>query len=72
MRYYDVQGYDRPLFLSEEHAELIGAKEHATVTSLPTKNASVQEWRDYALTQGADAGAVEAQTRAQLIETYGG
>jgi hypothetical protein len=72
MRYYDVTGYDRPLLLSEEHAELIGATEHAQVTALPARNAPVQEWRDYALTQGADAAAAEGMTRAALIETYGG
>jgi hypothetical protein len=71
MRHYDVPGYDRPLLLSEEHAELIGATEHAEVSTRPARNAAVQEWRDYALGQGLDAAAAEGMTRAQLIETYG-
>lgn len=72
MRLYDVPGYARPLLLSEEHAELLGATEHATVAKLPARNASVGEWRDYALGQGLAPDAAEGMTRAQLIETYGG
>jgi hypothetical protein len=70
MRFYNVPGYDRPLLLSEEHAELIGATE-SMKPDAPARNASAAEWRDYALAQGATAEAVESMTRAQLIESYG-
>lgn len=71
MRYYDVAGHDRPLFLSEEHAELLGAKEHRLPSARPALNASKGEWVDYAVAQGANMEAAEAATRASLIEAYG-
>lgn len=71
MNLYDVDGYDRPLLLSEEHAEAIGATLHQP-SEQPKANAAVAEWRDYAIGQGADPEGVEAMTRAQIIEAYGG
>lgn len=35
MKLYDVEGYDRPLLLSEEHAEQIGATEHVEPEDKP-------------------------------------
>lgn len=70
MNLYDVPGYDRPLRLSEEHAELLGATLHAEVQP-PARNASAQEWRDYATSRGVAPEALEGMTRAALIQTYG-
>lgn len=72
MKLYDVEGYERPLLLSDEHAEQIGATAHVVETTVPTRNANKQAWSDYALSQGADPSAVEQMTRTQLIDTYGG
>ena len=71
MKHYTVKGYDRPLLLSEEHAELIGATEVRELQR-PNRSASRQEWVDYATSLGTDPAVLESQTRAQLIETYGG
>lgn len=71
MNYYDVPGYDRPLFLSEEHAELIGGKLHEVTATQPSRNATRAEWADYALAQGADPASVDTMTRTQLIDTFG-
>lgn len=70
MNLYDVPGYDTPLLLSEEHAELIGATPHRSAPR-PKANGSAAEWRDYAVSQGADPVALEGMTRAQIIEAYG-
>lgn len=72
MKLYDVDGYDRPLLLSEDHAELLGATPHAVISETPARNGTVAEWRDFALSQGADPEAAQTMTRAQLIESYGG
>lgn len=72
MRYYDVAGYDRPLLLTEEHAESLGATEVASTHVRPNGRASKQEWADYAVGQGADPTVVAGLTRADLIEQYGG
>lgn len=71
MRLYDVDGYDQPLMLSEEHAELIGATEHEPV-SLPAETAPKRSWVDYAVAQGADPAVADATTKADLIAQYGG
>lgn len=71
MKLYDVEGHDRPLRLSDEHAEVIGATEHVVTHEQPTRNAAKAEWIDYALGQGADASAVEQMTRVELIEHFG-
>ena len=70
MNLYDVKGYDTPLLLSEEHAELIGATLHRP-TPRPKANGSVGDWREYAVSQGGDPVALESMTRAQIIESYG-
>lgn len=70
MKLYDVDGYDAPRMLSEEHAELIGATEHVAVAR-PTRNASKGDWTDYAIAQGADPIALDAMTRTQIVEQYG-
>lgn len=70
MKLYDVKGYDQPLLLSEEHAELIGAVEHQVFAVQPAKSATKAAWVDYALGQGADPAALESLTRAELIEQY--
>ena len=70
MNLYDVEGYDTPLMLSEEHAELIGATPHQA-KGQPAGNASTAEWRAYAESLGVEPMAVEGMTRAQIIETYG-
>lgn len=72
MRYYDVDGYDRPLLLSEEHAEALGATEHQTTTERPNRAASKADWAAYAVGVGGDPTVVESMTRADLIEQYGG
>lgn len=69
---YDVNGYPRPLRLSPEHAEVLGATPHAVPAQAPGNRASKAEWVDYALGQGADAATVDGLTRAQLIASYGG
>lgn len=70
MKLYNVTGYDHPLQLSEEHAELLGATEVRAV-QVPAKSATRQEWADYAVSQGTAPEVLEGLTRAQLIETYG-
>lgn len=72
MNLYDVDGYDRPLLLSEEHAEVLGARLHATPAETPHSRASKAEWADYALGTGADPEYVGTLTRAQLLEQFGG
>lgn len=72
MRFYDVPGHDRPLMLSEEHAEVLGATEHRTTQQRPNRAASKQDWADYAVGMGADPTVVETMTRANLIDQYGG
>jgi len=71
MKLYDVPGYDRPLMLSEEHAELIGGTEHELVETMPAKSATKAEWASYAVTRGADPAVAEATSRADLIAQYG-
>lgn len=74
MKFYDVDGYDRPLLLSPEHAELIGATERAQAEdpdAAPARNASADEWRDWALRSGAIPETVAGLSRAELIEQYG-
>jgi hypothetical protein len=71
MKLYDVDGYDTPLRLSEEHAELIGAKEHDLPAAAPSRSAAKAAWADYAVGQGADPAYAESATRAELIEQYG-
>lgn len=71
MKLYDVAGHDRPLLLSEEHAELIGATEHELVTETPSRNANKPAWVAYAVAQGNDPAVAEAMTRAELIEQFG-
>jgi hypothetical protein len=70
VKLYDVEGHDQPLYLSPEHAELIGATEHAA-GERPARSARVGEWRDYAQSLGLDADVAASMTRTQLIEQYG-
>lgn len=70
MKQYDVEGYDRPLLLSEEHAEEIGASEHVE-TGQPKPSAGKAEWVAYAETRGADPDDAAASTKRQLVELYG-
>lgn len=74
MKLYDVDGHDQPLMLSDEHAELIGATEHAAehADERPTRNALKSEWIDYAISQGGDPAVVESMTRVEIVEQYGG
>jgi hypothetical protein len=67
MNLYDVKGYDRPLLLSEEHAEVIGATRHQT-TRRPKNNASLTEWQEHATGLGVQPDVLEGMTRAQVIE----
>lgn len=71
MNLYDVPGHDKPLLLSPEHAELIGATEHTTPAVQPSSRATKAEWADYAMGQGGDPTVVQGLTRAELIEQYG-
>jgi hypothetical protein len=71
MNLYDVAGYDQPLLLSEEHAELIGATEHDLVTGTPSLNANKPAWVAFAVAQGTEPAVAEAMTRADLIEQFG-
>jgi hypothetical protein len=71
MKLYDVEGHSRPLRLSEQHAEALGATEHVAPTQAPTKRASRAAWVEYATAQGADPTALDAMTRAEIIERYG-
>jgi len=71
MKLYRVDGYDRPLRLSEAHAELLGATESTDVILMPARNAAKAVWVDYAVSQGADPVVAEATTKADLIEQYG-
>lgn len=67
---YDVPGYDRPLRLSAEHAATLDGREVSEPDeNRPARNASKAAWVEYAEAQGATDA--DAQTRAQLIETYG-
>lgn len=70
MKLYDVEGHDRPLLLSDEHAESIGAIEHVDESVKPTQRATKAEWSSYALSQGGDPDAVSSMTRAELIENW--
>lgn len=71
--YYDVEGYDRPLYLTEDHAALIGGTPHfPDVEGQPKRNATREEWAAYAVAQGADIDIVEGKTRTELISEYGG
>jgi len=72
MKLYDVDGYDRPLRLSEEHAALLGATEHDGVILVPARNAPKAEWLDYAVAVGGDPAFVGSLTKADLIDPYGG
>lgn len=69
---YEVDGYTRPLRLSEEHAEALDAVELDTSAPPPPKSASKAVWAEYAKTQGMDSDAADAATRADLIAQYGG
>lgn len=71
MKLYDVPGVDRPLMLSEEHADLIGATEHELAAQMPPRNANKPAWVDYAVSQGADPAVADATSRADLIAQYG-
>lgn len=71
MKLYDVDGYDRPLLLSEEHAEVLGAKERAALTR-PGRHDPKAAWVDYAVAQGMDPTVAETTTKADLQATYGG
>jgi hypothetical protein len=70
-RLYDVPGYDRPLRLSADHAEALGATEMEAVER-PNKTATKAAWVEYAVSQGADPANAESSTRADLIDRYGG
>lgn len=70
MKFYDVDGYDRPLQLSTEHAELLGGVEHETALVTPGKNAPKASWIDYAVALGEDPVLAEAMTKAELIDQY--
>jgi hypothetical protein len=70
MKWYDVEGYDRPLLLSPEHAEQLGAKEYAP-TERPDVRASKQTWVDFAIGGGADPNYVAGLTKQQLVDEYG-
>ena len=70
MKLYDVDGYDEPRLLSEEHAELIGATEHAEL-DVPTRAARKSEWVDFAVTQGGDPIELDALTKSEIVEQYG-
>ena len=71
MKLYDVNGYDKPLMLSDEHAERIGASEHQIETRMPARNALKQQWVDYAVGQGVDPVVADSMTRTELVEQYG-
>jgi hypothetical protein len=71
MKLYDVPGHDRPLMLSEEHAELIGATPHEVVSAVPSRNANKPAWVAFAVAQGTDPAVADAMTRADLIEQFG-
>lgn len=70
MKLYDVDGHDRPLLLDEQHAQRIGAVEHAELTQ-PARNGSRDAWVEYAVALGADPYDVDSYTRTELIEQYG-
>ncbi|MFD7157957.1 hypothetical protein ACFV9C_25370 [Kribbella sp. NPDC059898] len=70
MKLYDVDGSDRPLMLTAEHAELIGATEHEPV-SMPAATARKSEWVAFAVASGADPAVADATSKAELIEQYG-
>lgn len=42
-----------------------------SVVEAPAKNASVEDWRTYAVSQGANESDVAEATRADLIAKYG-
>lgn len=68
---YDA-GYARPVRLSEEHAERLGATEVSEPDDArPAPRAAKAEWVVYAADQGMDAEAAEGLTKAQLIEQFG-
>jgi hypothetical protein len=71
MKLYDVDGYDKPLRISDEHAALIGATEHV-MRSKPQRTARLADWREYAIELGVEPSIAEQMTRKQIIETYGG
>jgi len=71
MKLYDVPNVDRPLLLDEDWAELNGYTEHVDEDAVPKRNASKQEWVDYAVAQGADPELASAMTKTELVETYG-
>jgi hypothetical protein len=71
MRLYDVPGVDRPLLLDETRAESLGYSEHVDHTS-PTRNASKQEWVDFAVREGGDPEGVSGMTKQQIIDEFGG
>lgn len=66
MNLYDVEGYDRPLLLSPEHAEAIGATLHQAAPR-PKANASLADWSDYAVGRGVDPVLLEGLSRADVI-----
>jgi hypothetical protein len=71
MKLYDVPGVERPLLLDETRAEQLGYSEHVDATT-PKRNASKQEWVDYAVQQGADPESAASSTKSELVAEYGG
>lgn len=70
MKLYDVDGYDTPRMLSDEHAELIGATEHIDI-SAPSRAARKREWIDFAVEQGGDPIELDTLTKSEIVERYG-
>lgn len=70
MKLYDVPGHDRPLMLSDAHAELLEATPHEA-TPQPGRNASADAWREWVIGRGVDPDAVALLTRTEIIESYG-
>lgn len=71
MNLYDVDGYNRPLLLSPEHADLLDADAHKGHTATPGRNAAKSAWIGHAVDLGVDPAVAEAMTKAQLIDAYG-
>ena len=71
MKLYDVPGIERPLLLDETRAEQLGYSEHVDTTP-PKRNASKQEWVDFAVQQGHDPEDAATWTKTELVTEYGG
>lgn len=68
MRFYRIPGRDRPVFLSDTHAELIDAT--PAEEDHPARNATTGVWRAWAALQGMDPDEAGKRSRTDLIATY--